>query len=182
MKMEKTINFEGATYAPQTITFCLDGPEELIKLSKEGFYYKGKLIVEDKEIYLRFKEWLDQAHSQLPKQDPQKFNSIEERDNLIGLLQEVLKFYANANNYKGTKSASSCCGGTSFSLVDVDEGSQARAVLERAKQLAKENQKIQDEYDKFMMNSDSMDFSNGETNPIDLIRVFQQTRDDKNIR
>jgi coenzyme F420-reducing hydrogenase gamma subunit len=76
-------------------------------------------------------------------------NSIEERDNLILLLQEALKFYANPNNYKGHASAS-CCGGTPFSLIEMDEGSQARFALDKAKQMVDINLKMQDEYDKLV--------------------------------
>lgn len=126
-------------------------PEEVIRISPEGFFWKGKLVQDDKEIYLRFKEWLDNAHLMgVRKPEPQKFNSIEERDNLIGLLQEALKFYANQENYKGNRNTSACYSGVSASLVEMDEGTQARFALEKAKQLTEQNQKIQNDYDKLM--------------------------------
>ena len=43
-----------------SFTFTLDN-EEVIKINKEGFFWKGNLVEEDKEIYQRFKEWLDQV-------------------------------------------------------------------------------------------------------------------------
>ena len=45
---------------PNTIVFSIDG-EEMIKINEEGFYYKGKLVEDDKEIYHNFKEWVDLA-------------------------------------------------------------------------------------------------------------------------
>jgi hypothetical protein len=74
-------------------------------------------------------------------------NSIEERDNLIALLQESLKFYAKKVNYSGNKNIISCCSGTSASYVEIDEGSQARFALEKAEQMIKLNQKMQNDYD-----------------------------------
>lgn len=108
-------------------------------------------------------------------------NTIEELQNLVVLLQEVLKFYGDSNNYRGTKSASSCCGGTPFSLIDVDEGSQARAALERVKELVKENQKIQDEYDKFMAGYEQLQANEGIADTEELIKVFKTMGDDKNV-
>ena len=45
---------------PNTIVLSIDG-EERIKVDEEGFYYKGKLVENDKEIYHNFKEWIDLA-------------------------------------------------------------------------------------------------------------------------
>jgi hypothetical protein len=103
-------------------------------------------------------------------------NSIEELENLNGLLQEALKFYADPNNYKGTKST---CG-PAYSMIDMDGGSQAQFALNRAKELGETNQKIQDDYDKLILEAEELE-STGETNPLDLINIFIQTRDDNNI-
>jgi hypothetical protein len=131
---------------PNAIVFSyFDPPEEIIRINKEGFFWKSKLIVEDKEIYLRFKDWLDMANT--PKPEIPNLNSIEERDNLIALLQESLKFYAKKENYSGNKNIISCCSGTSASYVEIDEGSQARFALEKAEQMIKLNQKMQNDYD-----------------------------------
>jgi hypothetical protein len=172
------LTFKDVSYAPNSITFMLNNTEEVIKLSNEGFFYKGKLIVEDKEIYLRFKEWMDQAHSQIPKSEPQKFNSIEERDNLISLLQEVLKFYADKNNYKKPVEFSKY---NVLSKIELDEGSQAHAVLERAKQLAKENQKIQDEYDSYFSQVEPVIFDPDAVDAIKTIHAYKSLKNDKNI-
>lgn len=45
---------------PNTIVLSIDG-EERIKINQEGFYYKGNLVENDKEIYNNFKEWVDLA-------------------------------------------------------------------------------------------------------------------------
>ena len=43
-----------------TFVFTIQN-EEYIKLTREGFFYKGNLVTEDKEIYDKFKTWLDTA-------------------------------------------------------------------------------------------------------------------------
>jgi hypothetical protein len=75
-------------------------------------------------------------------------NTLQELENLVVLMQEALKFYANANNYKGNKNI--CCSGISVSLVEMDEGSQARFAIDSAKNLIEQNQKMQNEYDKLI--------------------------------
>ena len=131
------------------------------------------MIAEDKEIYLRFKEWMDVAQFGLPKKSDVKPDTIEELQNLLALAQEALKFYANPDNYTGTKNAGSCCG-TPYSLIDADEGSQARFAIEQSKQLMMQNQKLQDDYDKLLLEVDSFE-PEGETNPMELIKIFTET-------
>lgn len=46
------------TFAPTNFTFFLKG-EEVMKISPEGFFWKGKLVENDKEIYQKFKEFLN---------------------------------------------------------------------------------------------------------------------------
>ena len=43
-----------------TITFSIQN-EEYLKLDPDGFYIKGKLVAEDKEIYEAFKLWMNQG-------------------------------------------------------------------------------------------------------------------------
>lgn len=45
---------------PNTIVLSIGG-EEVIKVDEDGFYYKGNLVENDKEIYHNFKEWVDLA-------------------------------------------------------------------------------------------------------------------------
>ena len=46
-------------YDPNTINFRWNDTEEVIlKISKEGFYYRGKLVEDIHNVYERFNEWL----------------------------------------------------------------------------------------------------------------------------
>jgi hypothetical protein len=46
-------------YDPNTINFRWNDTEEVIlKISKEGFYYRGELIEDIHNVYERFNEWL----------------------------------------------------------------------------------------------------------------------------
>lgn len=112
-------------------------------------------------------------------------NSIEERDNLIQLMQEALKFYADKNNYAHhpyEANAMAMCLAPEYrppnpSKVELDGGSQAQFAINQAKQLIEQNQKIQDDYDKLIMETENFELT-GETNPIELIRVFTETHKD----
>ena len=44
----------------QIVLSINNGPE--IKINEVGFYWNGKLVANDKEIYFKFKEWLNLAH------------------------------------------------------------------------------------------------------------------------
>jgi hypothetical protein len=107
-------------------------------------------------------------------------NSIEERENIIELLKQALKFYANQENYRGNRSVNVCGGGTSVSLVEVDEGSQARFALEKAGQLAEQNQKIQDDYDKLMSASEQLQYIEDIADPQKLMEAFKVLGDENN--
>ena len=46
-------------YDPNTINFRWNDTEEVIlKISKEGFYYRGELVSDIHNVYERFNEWL----------------------------------------------------------------------------------------------------------------------------
>ncbi len=102
-------------------------------------------------------------------------NSIEEKDNLIALLQEALKFYADKNNYVPTNTKNSL-DDRYLTHIEVDEGFQARFAIEKVNELAKINQKLQDDYDEIVMDSESIESSDGETNPIDLINKIYSSK------
>ena len=76
-------------------------------------------------------------------------NSIEERDNLIELLKEALKFYADINSYIPTNLNK--LEDRYLTIAEVDGGAQARFALQKADELAATNQKLQDDYDKIMV-------------------------------
>lgn len=99
-------------------------------------------------------------------------NSIEERDNLIELLKQALKFYANSENYKGNKNASVCAGGWSVSLIEMDEGSQARFAIESANQLAEANWKMEKDYNNSI--NELLDTDVDDMDIVNLIKTFKQ--------
>lgn len=101
--------------------------------------------------------------------------TIEERDNLIRLLQEALKFYAEKENYKGNRNI--CCSGIAVSLVEIDEGSQARFALEKVNELDAANQKLQDDYNK-IINETINTIENHPINLENLINSFKNSDND----
>jgi len=50
------------------IIFHTSNDEELLKLTDEGMYYKGTLVADAGEAYLRFCEWLDQTEQFVPEE------------------------------------------------------------------------------------------------------------------
>jgi hypothetical protein len=111
----------------------------------------------------------------------QKSNSIEGYQNTIELLKRTLQFYALKENYTVNHPVNN----ELFSFVEMDGGSQARFTLDKVRELDELNEKMEKDYnveiDALQNMSDSELESFGETNPIDLINVFIQSRDDKDI-
>jgi hypothetical protein len=67
---------------PSSIMLCLAGEKineniEIIKISKEGFFYKGEKVEDIHNIYERFNEWLSGAEAQKEsrQQNEQNHNS-----------------------------------------------------------------------------------------------------------
>jgi hypothetical protein len=121
-----------------TIRFSV-GNEEVIVINLEGFHWKGKLIQEDKEIYERFKLWLDMAFS--------KISFIkDEESGVVELLKKVLNFYANKDNYEQNTHLNE----ELTSMIELDEGEQARQVLGLVGSLEKEGEKMEKDYEKIM--------------------------------
>ena len=54
------ISLNDSDLEPNNIVFQI-GSREYIRLNEKGFYWVGTLVEEDKEIYNKFKEWLDHA-------------------------------------------------------------------------------------------------------------------------
>jgi hypothetical protein len=107
-------------------------------------------------------------------------DNAEKLINTIELLKLALNFYADKRNYEINRPLNDKL----FSLIEMDSGSQARFALEKTKELENINQKIQDDYSR--LSNELLDRmedgdNDGETNPIDLIRIFKETRDDNNI-
>ena len=101
-------------------------------------------------------------------------NSIEEYQNLVGLLKEALKFYADKNQYHD--------GFNRKTSIDLDEGSQARFALKQAEDLIIQIQKMQEEYDKLIAGYDQLQAS-GDIADIDKIKqIFKlMGNEDNNI-
>ena len=55
--MSSTISNFNQTMEPNTITFMIEG-EEIIKLTKDGFYYLGEHVKDPFDVYIRFHEYL----------------------------------------------------------------------------------------------------------------------------
>jgi len=57
---ENALKLKDNNFETDTISFCLQN-EVVMKISKEGFFWKGKLVAEDKEIYQKFKEFFNKV-------------------------------------------------------------------------------------------------------------------------
>ena len=66
----------------------------------------------------------------------------EENPNLIELLRQALLFYADERNYEQNQNA----GSELTSLIEVDNGSQARFALTKIREFNEANEKLEAEY------------------------------------
>lgn len=73
-----------------------------------------------------------------------KMNSIEEKNSQIEILKQALNFYANRNHYKANRDVS-ICSGTPVSLIEMDEGMQARFAIDLIDKLNLMNQQMENE-------------------------------------
>ena len=64
---EKILTIKDNELNANNIVFHIQN-EEYIKVTPEGFYWKGKMIENDEEIYDKFKEWLDYAFGLMSKE------------------------------------------------------------------------------------------------------------------
>ena len=177
MNNEENNNLGIKTDDPNAIVFSFtEPPEEIMRINKEGFFWRGKLIENDKEIYEKFKEWLTTAN-ELSKENQLSSNEldvIEENYNLVNLLKTTLEFYADERNYIGPMG--------NIAPIDLDEhGFQARFALKNVKDLEEQNQKMQDDYDKIMASYEQLQATQDTADPEQLIKVFKLMDDDKNV-
>src|ERR1035437_5218340 len=56
------LTLKGKDFEGTAISFYLGTDNEVMKITKEGFFWKGKLVENDKEIYQKFKELLNKAN------------------------------------------------------------------------------------------------------------------------
>jgi len=142
---------------------------EIIKINQEGFFYKGKLIAEDHDIYLSFKEFLGNTNLALK---PVKLNAIEEYQNLVELLKQALKFYGNNVNYHKTSPDDNTV------LIQKDHGYQARFALDKIDEAQKSSEKTLADYE-----AELKDFESGETykKMKSISDILNNNRNDSNI-
>ena len=58
---EDALKLKGNDFEGTAISFYLGADNEVMKISKEGFFWKGKLVENDKEIYQKVKEFFNKA-------------------------------------------------------------------------------------------------------------------------
>lgn len=118
--------------AENTIIFKLDQfqPEEIIKIDKTGFYWKGRLIKNDDEIYDKFLMFVNETSSV----------------NIIQLMKQALFFYGDEKNYKTEKN-------NAFSIIEMDSGENARNILKQIEKINVVNSNIDETYDSLIENT-----------------------------
>jgi hypothetical protein len=94
-------------------------------------------------------------------------NDIEEYINLVGVLENALKFYAEKENYLfyDKKDAP----------VALDEGSQARFALEKIKEMRESTEKMEDDYVKIL--SETIEKNNNDDGMLKLIEEIKKIKD-----
>ena len=164
---------------PESIIFSLKN-KEVMKITEEGFFWKGILIENDKEIYHQVKNFFTGNINNIEEnKNVETINNIEENKNIIELLKHALQFYANKKNYEKTNYFESK-GNVSF--VDLDEyGSQARFALDKIEVFDKMNNEMREDFTKTMMNFVESDES--QENMLKIIEEFKKLGNaDNNIQ
>lgn len=131
--------------------------EEIIKINETGFYWKGELITEGKEIYEKFKLFFQLLYSGKPI-------------NVIDNLKESLKFYADENNYHDIRNPNSLSG------IELDSGNHARFALEQADKIEKMMNEAEDDYLKKI----SVDIAK-EVDSETILNLIEKYKHDNNI-
>ena len=83
-----------------------------------------------------------------------KLKSITADDyvNIIELLKQALKFYADTNNYNVNRKISD----EIFSAIQMDSGTQARFALDRAKVFIDDREKNENDYNKLVKSVENL--------------------------
>jgi len=87
-----------------------------------------------------------------------------ENQNLIELLRQALLFYANEENYEVDKES----GANLVSLVEVDNGSQARFALTKIREFTEATEKLEADYMKNMHEA-----IEGEDSPENVLKIIE---------
>jgi len=101
-------------------------------------------------------------------------NNTEEYRNLISLLQEALKFYANADNYE--KNVTYPKYSELFSYIEMDVGTQARFALKQVQDTLDMKQKMEEDYEK-LIDEAKKALGNVEDIPTDLMDTMKTLKD-----
>jgi hypothetical protein len=78
--------------------------------------------------------------------------STDDYINIIELLKQALKFYANTNNYSVNRKVSDSI----FSAIQMDSGVQARFAIEKIKALIEEKEKTVKYYNEIVKSSENL--------------------------
>jgi hypothetical protein len=77
---------------PNSVYFRLADDEEIVlKISKEGFYYKGELVEDVHNVYERFTEWLTKAELKDKQVSPQDPATIDKSPDIDIKKEEEIK-------------------------------------------------------------------------------------------
>ncbi len=90
----------------------------------------------------------------------------EQYENLIALMKEALKFYANIDNYKQQNEFEL------FKKIEIDGGSQARFVLKKLQETLDADKKLQEDYDRIIGET----INAIENHPIDLTDIIKSMK------
>ena len=88
----------------------------------------------------------------------------KENPNLIELLRQALLFYADERNYEQNKNA----GGELTSLIEVDNGSQARFALSKIREFNEASEKLEADYMKNMHEA-----IEGQDSPENVLKIIE---------
>jgi DNA-directed RNA polymerase subunit L len=103
-------------------------------------------------------------------------NSIEEYKNVVELLKQALKFYAETGNYDAKHPVNSVL----FSQIEMDNGAQARFALDKLEELEKLSQNLEDEFVKNV--TKAIDSNEPIDNVLKMIEDFKNlTSEDSNV-
>ena len=94
-----------------------------------------------------------------------------ENENLIELLRQALLFYANKENYDDKKDE----GYEQPSLIEIDEGSQARFALAKIREFSETNEKLEADYMKNM--NEAIEKGESPENVLKIIEGFKKIAD-----
>ena len=107
--------------------------------------------------------------------------TIEEYQNLVTVLEQALKFYADSNSYRVPAQSDNdytyqCMRPEfHFKRVEMDGGSQARFALAKIKEIKDTEEKMQGDYDK-IVNNMSDEINKNPMADIDYRKIIEEYR------